>query len=330
MRDIPLGALVPRLLLTLSFLFLCRPLFMLSSPHSVVARSPTIDIVVSICNETDDTFSFLRGNADKLQRFYDVTLVFYCKCMPRDQCISYLPNIGRESHTFLWHTVARYHNLSDVTIFVNGGLLSKNHVSQGLKKIVDDLLNFEQTRALVDLRSIYADQYFASWNPGLLPKHREDFDLHGCLSAVSEFCESSASCNIGDFWFCEQQCGCDSPKECRWAGLSTENRAFSDVYLPQAVDVIVGGLNETLVHNIYSWACSRFYLTPYAIDHCGYTHGAVFAVGSLRLRTYSKSTFTKVVNEFALYGPTGGLAGHYMERLYRSVFHCAVASELAE
>src|SRR5688572_16556932 len=31
-----------------------------------------------------------------------------------------LPNVGREAHTYLWHIVARYDSLAEVTVFCQG------------------------------------------------------------------------------------------------------------------------------------------------------------------------------------------------------------------
>ena len=33
-----------------------------------------------------------------------------------------LPNIGRETHTYLYHIVANYHNLAEKTMFLQGGI----------------------------------------------------------------------------------------------------------------------------------------------------------------------------------------------------------------
>ena len=287
--------------------------------------SPTIDIVVSLCNETKDTLLFLEERRSTLSKFYIVSVIYYCKCGHRDECNFILPNLGRESHTFFWHLESRYHKLSDLTVFLNGGIMSKSHVKEGLDQIVDELSKFERSeyyfRKYVNFRSAYIDRMLTSWNTTLESEFKESVSVYPCVAEVPRFCESSARCNIDDFSFCEERCGCDRPKACRWAGLSDGNNAFSNVTLPRASDFERG---VSLVHNIYSWACARFQLSPDTIDRCGYTYGAVFAVGSLRLKEYPRSVYSKLVSEYARYGPTGGVAGHYMERLYRSVFHCSL------
>ena len=42
--------------------------------------------------------------------------------------IIHLPNTGRESHTYLYHIVKNYHNLSDITVFTQGSAPTRGYV----------------------------------------------------------------------------------------------------------------------------------------------------------------------------------------------------------
>ena len=48
-----------------------------------------------------------------------------------------LPNIGRESHTYLYHIVKNYHKLNDINIFIQGNPF--DHVSDIFEKIENNL-----------------------------------------------------------------------------------------------------------------------------------------------------------------------------------------------
>ena len=80
--------------------------------------------------------------------------------------------------------------------------------------------------------------------------------------------------------------------------------------------------------SFYQWACSRLHVTPNTINTCGFANFGVLAVGVDRLRLYNRSFYEALCDEFALYGSTGAVMGHFMERLWRSMFvrHCHFAT----
>jgi hypothetical protein len=51
----------------------------------------------------------------------------YDKNENRQENINTLPNIGRESHTYLYHIINNYNNLSDYTIFCQGDPIFHDH-----------------------------------------------------------------------------------------------------------------------------------------------------------------------------------------------------------
>jgi hypothetical protein len=50
---------------------------------------------------------------------------------------NYLPNVGRESHTYLYHIINNYHNLSDYCVFLQGNPIFHD------KSIVDRINNLD-------------------------------------------------------------------------------------------------------------------------------------------------------------------------------------------
>jgi hypothetical protein len=75
---------------------------------------------------------------------------------------------------------------------------------------------------------------------------------------------------------------------------------------------------------MYTWACSRLGVDAKILHQCGASQSGVFVVGSERLRSYPKLVYDSLVEEYEAYSTTGGLMGHYMERMYRSMFYCAL------
>ena len=66
------------------------------------------------------TLSRFNENIDWLKQYKDFNMVIYIKGEYLENIglgkIISLPNIGRESHTWLYHIVSNYENLDDVNI----------------------------------------------------------------------------------------------------------------------------------------------------------------------------------------------------------------------
>lgn len=89
--------------------------------------SPTMEIAVAHYNE----------DLSWLNDFKDMCIV-YSKGGPKNApSFPYTPleNIGREGHTFFHHIIEHYHNLPDVTIFLQGHI--EDHVVLTTQEIVD-------------------------------------------------------------------------------------------------------------------------------------------------------------------------------------------------
>ena len=74
----------------------------------------------------DTSIIISRYNEDLnwLDKYRDLNLIIYNKGLNnirnKFKNIVELPNVGRESHTWLFHIIQNYHNLSDVNIFLQG------------------------------------------------------------------------------------------------------------------------------------------------------------------------------------------------------------------
>jgi len=90
--------------------------------------SPSVQFVVAHYNED---LSWLEPVAD--------LCLIYTKGNGKPTASPYvyvpLPNIGRESHTYLSHIVENYHSLPDVTLFLQGRI--DDHVSSTLQQVTE-------------------------------------------------------------------------------------------------------------------------------------------------------------------------------------------------
>tara|TARA_A100001015_G_C14323310_1_gene456449 strand:+ start:101 stop:412 length:312 start_codon:yes stop_codon:yes gene_type:complete len=62
---------------------------------------------------------------------YSPHVIIYNKGVDSIQNAISLPNVGRESHTYLYHIISNYHNLAERTIFVQGSQPSFGYQGHG-------------------------------------------------------------------------------------------------------------------------------------------------------------------------------------------------------
>ena len=85
-----------------------------------------------------------------------------------------LPNVGRETHTYLYHIIENYDNLADLTIFLPGSI-ELEHKTESSKKMFADMkeknykgsfmfCTMDDSQTLVTQKSFYTSLYGAS-NP---------------------------------------------------------------------------------------------------------------------------------------------------------------------
>ena len=276
-----------------------------------LARRADVAVVVSYCNESEDAISHLESYVnDARVTGLVVEVMYYCKCAVREFCSFHLPNIGREGHTYLWHMSNGYD--SNVTVFINGGFMSKSHAQAAVKKVFTELTD-NSLQIKNNGLNFYCDEQKISWddNPSLYARSND------CLS-VQEYCSlKSNRCSISDLPCSgESVCGCAEQVNCSWIGATKENPIIIEGHLEPA-------LNERgEKHSMFSWSCEKLGLSPSTIIQCGNSWSAVFAVGRSRLRRLPKHTRLQLLREFDNYSANGGIVVHYLERLWRSVFLC--------
>jgi hypothetical protein len=99
-------------------------------------KSQTIDIVIA---RYEEDLSWLKDIPIKY-----TTLYVYNKGsritlnLPNVKIIQ-LSNLGRESHTYLYHAINNYNNLADMTFFLPGSVFSADFKKEKLFKIINSL-----------------------------------------------------------------------------------------------------------------------------------------------------------------------------------------------
>ena len=281
-----------------------------------------VGVVVSFCREPLESIASLRSLTVKLEAAgLKVDTLYYCKCVSRPWCTMMIPNIGREGQTFLWHVFQTYKTLHHVTIFVNGGFLSKPHTTAALTDMVDHLLKnpiLQSRQPRINLATTLLDDFYSDGGAFTWEKPNQVVGTVKNCSVVSEFCAVQANlCDIADLpCVGTERCGCTAQRTCNWVGASKENPTTAGGALQPALS------DGDAPHSIYSWACDILGISPNKIRECGYTWGATFAVGRNRLKRLPASDYEKLLVEFEKYGTNGGIMVHYMERLWRSIYLC--------
>ena len=140
---------------------------------------------------------------------------------------------------------------------------------------------------------------------------------------LEAFCAGARRCKTCTGFNTILQCGdkktdcvCnDQVGKCNWHGLTTENAR-------------VHGANGKLIAasppSFARWACKYWSVSPDVFEACQWQWTGSFAVGAHNIEARPKAVYERARAELAAGNSTGGLAGHYMERLWRSIFLCSL------
>lgn len=106
-----------------------------------------VTIVVAKYNEDIKWTNMLKG---------DFKLIVYDKGQSLDSGHEFLPNIGREAHTYLHHIVSNWDNLSEHTIFLQGWPFDHFVKLKDIQKVIDDKV--EQVSQIGTMSYLYCDK----------------------------------------------------------------------------------------------------------------------------------------------------------------------------
>ena len=282
----------------------------------------SVGVIVSVCKEPQTTLFVLKGLLRELRDSgYEAKLYIYCKCGPWYTCDRTILNVGREGHTFVTHIVQDYAVLDDIIWFVNGGFLSKLHAKATFYDIHRMLTNLRFQRHLA--KHVYMDDSIKSFDRLSYIETKVSASAKvSCLAIAQDHCESFYKCEYTLPCVSDEACACSIQRQCQWTGATKEN--YNATVSPMLAVPPPDG-DAPRGHSMYTWACSRLHLNARLLHRCGASRSGVFAVGSERIRAYPKYMYESLAKEYDAYSTSGGLMGHYMERLYRSLFFCALA-----
>jgi len=295
------------------------------------AHKTTLGLVVSVCKEPRDAVQEIENFIVRLKNSgFDVRRHIYCKCGPwHAACDRNVPNLGREGETFMRHIVDNYHTLDDVIWFVNGGFLSKKHT----RKAVARHMRVFTSRALLgrfhaernEAQTVYLDDWITSFESVNLRQEIRTEDLsQSCFDDASKHCSSMFRCEYTLPCTHNQACACEVQRDCQWIGATKSNYWNTSVE-GNRLQVPAPDASFPYGHSLYTWTCLRFNLGASLMHRCGASRSGVFAVGASRIRAYPRSMYRSLVTEYETYGINGGVVSHYAERVYRSLFFCALS-----
>ena len=293
-------------------------------------RKTTLGVVVSVCKEPPQTFEQLVLFMNRLvDDGFDVRRHVYCKCGPWEACDRYVQNIGREGETFARHIAENYDTLDDVIWFVNGGFLSKKHAKVAVRRHMHvftssgDLFHGENSKA----QRVYLDDWLTSFEKISRrdqTNNKSDARIQNCIDDASRHCASVYRCEYTLPCARNQACACEIQRDCQWIG-ATKSNYWNDTHHDYALDVPLPDHMFPKGYSFYTWACVHLNVHASLLHRCGASRSGIFAVGASRVRAYPVSVYESLVDEYANYGTNGGIVSHYVERLYRGLFFCALS-----
>jgi hypothetical protein len=306
----------------------------------------TIELVISACREPTSRIAKLSQLASGLRAalpgsaFGAVEVRVYCKCGMFPWCTQALDNVGREGHTFLTHMARRYDELADVTIFLNAGpgtigtrpfvwkakalttIMQSVHRDLGRQRLSNTYYCDKTTTlakgwvnatARATSERAYAAR-LAACSVQLEIKCAQDSESRCTILKRYDVIEGLCTPNTS-------RCECDGPTGCYWLGTTAANVAYMTE--PGGVDTR-GILAPARPAAFAQWACEHFGILPDAWHACRWVPFGMFAVGSARIRAHAHAEYERAADELASAGSNGGVAVHFMERLYRSIFLCSL------
>jgi Protein of unknown function (DUF3431) len=111
-------------------------------------RNPSMELVIAHFNEDVSAIQDLDG----LKNIPTTCYRKYTNESGRCDRVVHLPNVGRESHTYLYHIVSNYDRLADLTFFVQGGALGNHFKKDILTRVVQNAMKTRDS-AFVGVRS---------------------------------------------------------------------------------------------------------------------------------------------------------------------------------
>jgi hypothetical protein len=104
------------------------------------SNSPDVEIVIANYEEDINWVNDIPSNMyNRISIYNKGKPKNYASLIKKGAKIHTLPNIGRESHTYLYHIIQNYDNLADVTIFLPGSTMTFNQKKEQLDIIFDVL-----------------------------------------------------------------------------------------------------------------------------------------------------------------------------------------------
>ena len=303
------------------------------------SNRPTVDLVVSFCNEPESTVSWRPSAATLLRTRCEARTLIYCKCEWRSWCNRRLDNVGREGHTHLHH-VAEHTVLADLTFLSTAASSTANRAracaasgstrrtwcSAGSSR--RSRVGAPAARARCRRRTATASRTAtttrartwataAAWNAGAgrrprrSARPREAVRQSGSLAAYCS--DGSRRCGLCTRMrevfgvHCDgADCACDDiGGRCFWKGKQAQSTEILTLSSPRS---------------FLAWACHHWSITPEQLQRQQWQWTGTFAAGAQLVRMRPRLAYSDARDALAAGGRGGGVAGHFQERLWRAIF----------
>jgi hypothetical protein len=195
-----------------------------------------------------------------------------------------LQNIGREGHTYLYHIIKNYNNLSDRTIFTQGSPFEHNNT------ILFGIDNFEKTMNVQPLGLQYIKELNIP-SSEIIEKYKiiTNYGLEYLVIHIDENCFA-----IDPYYFKDY-------------GIDNLNNSYRNRFINC----------ESLVDNFLLRSKIKINKNTKEIR---FTFCGLFSVIKRNIKRHNITIYKKLIKELTSYSPQGGDNGYILERLWLYIF----------
>jgi len=275
---------------------------------SVVCGALNIDLVVSLCHEQRVHFVDTLRHTLAADGNNTVASHVYCKCGVRKdfpECLA-LPNHGREGHTYLHHMQSAPRS-ADYTMYVNGGLASKDHAIANALKIASVVATPPPGLRYVDHGHTHIGdptvQRVDETSQQFLERaHSECGDAECCTLCKTHCCALFGMvCPSATMMSYRNQTGC------KWGGTTAENSKGLET------------LESAEPANYPTWIQTHWGIEYGAMEDRQWSPLGLFAVSTHAVQELNRASIATIRAHLER-SESGGMTGHYLERSWRSLF----------
>jgi hypothetical protein len=238
-----------------------------------------------------------------------------------------LDNVGRESHTWLFHIVARYDSLADYTLFIPGSMLETAGKRERFADITREWAHAHAHNVALRGGAACLDTAAASavdtarTRRESQEQHHARVGWHGAYAPHAHFIDSMVPrqgwLQRLYYYVKYSSWGSDMANFSidAYEGTTASNRPADG-----ATDQVTAAPRP-----LSAWV-EQHAEVPFATQHwCGFDHNGMFGVSARAIRAHPRAYYQALLATVAV--GRDAEAGHYLERMWRTLFTCSLSAD---